>query len=125
MANLSGIYEDEAAFRALLDDFGERITVRLGNEPNVPLRGGRPALSALRHFVAMVADFWANDLGRKFTYSEMEGIPKSDAYDFCREIVHPFASDVTPEQLKTAVRAAVKYLKITVRIDSALARKDA
>jgi hypothetical protein len=124
LANLAGIYADESAFRRILEDFGKRITVRLQNEPNVPCRGGRPGLNALRNFVRMAAVFWADELGRKFTYSEVDGRPKSDAYDFCWAIVHPLAPEVTPQQLSTAVKAMVKPLKVTVRIHPSLMRKD-
>ena len=124
LANVSGTYEDESAFRRLLDDFGKRITVRLRNEPNVPRRGGRPGLNALKNFVRMAAAFWADELGRKFTYSEVDGRPKSDAYDFCWAIVHPLAPEVTPQQLSTAVRTAVRPLNVTVRVHHSLTRKD-
>jgi hypothetical protein len=124
LANLSGIYEKESAFRRILDDFGKRITIRLQNEPNVVRRGGRPGLNALKNFVRMAAAFWADELGRKFTYSEVDGRPKSNAYDFCWAIVHPLAPEVTPQQLSTAVKATVKPLKVTVRVHPSLMHKD-
>ena len=107
-------YPHEREFLKILDAFGERIHVRLSDYPKVQLQGGRPRLQALHNWTGMIARFFTDELGLKFAYSEMSGQPKSRAYDFCWHVLRQIDPKVTPAQLKTAMRYAVKPRVIPV-----------
>lgn len=113
-------YADEKQFTEVLAAFGKRVHVRLGGLADVKRRGGRPRLTALRNWVGIIADFWANELGRKFTYAEAGGNPKSQAYDFCSRALWPIDHNLSPQQLGTAFRSVVKPWQIKVTVHPSL-----
>jgi hypothetical protein len=114
-------YPDEKEFRKVLDSFGKRIRVRLDTFPAVKRHVGRRRLTALHNWIGVIAHFWANELGWKFSYSESDaGNPKSRAYDFCARVLAPIDQNVSPQQLSTAIRHAVKPRAIRVTVHPSL-----
>jgi hypothetical protein len=107
-------YTDEVQFRQVFGAFGTRIQTRLKGMADVRDKGGRPERTELRVWVSFAQRFWEQVLERPFTYNTAKGVPKSAAFLFCAHAIKPLDPHVTERALSTAMRGAVKPIKVKV-----------
>ncbi len=69
-------------------------------------RGGRPKNFGLEDLTRLAADFWAVELGRRFTVNYHQGEGLTSAFEFIKALVTPL-DDVTDQQIITAMRAEI------------------
>lgn len=112
----TGPYPDETAFRETLEALGKRIETRLVELRAVRDKGGQPERTGLNVWTARARDFWRETLGREFTYQYVAGVHKSDAFDFCFFVLQRIAPEISAKALATAMRAMIKPMNLTVRI---------
>ncbi|HVB79574.1 MAG TPA: hypothetical protein VNE82_06430 [Candidatus Binataceae bacterium] len=98
--------DPEGYYRQLLLLLDLLRTATIRQAKYLASRGGRPKNFGLEDLVRHAADFWAVELGRRFTvnYHQGEGITR--AFEFIKALVAPL-DDISDKQIVTAMRTAI------------------
>ncbi len=70
-------------------------------------KSGRPADEALRMWAVNIHSFWTNALERDFTFYDVDGVPATEAYNFCIDAMKSLDPEVTSQAIATAMRKVI------------------